>query len=452
MQSSFNPATLLLIGTALVLAFIGAKVMKRFGIPQILGFMLAGLFLGVTGILDPGTRTSLFPLVDLALGLIGYNIGLELRKDVFSGQTRRMSIILISESILTFGLVTMLAYFVIRQLHIAIVFGALASATDPASTVMVIWERKCKGNLTDTLMFVLAMDDVIAILLANISISIAVLYYSTPGSITLMGALLTSAYEIFASSIAGGVSGAAMAYFINRESDRRELLELELGVIILLVGLMSYLHLSSILACMVFGFIVGNYVSSEKDPVSHTLNIVMTPIVMIFFVIVGASIDLSVIMQVSVLMLALLYVGGRTFAKYFGAYGGAKITDTPPLTSRYLGLCLMSQAGVAVGLSLVVELNLISIGTADAVFYGTLILNVIVLTTMILQVFGPIAASEGLRRAGEYPRSDYGPEGEVLFGLPLRLESCDDDANPENHSEYPPDSTNDNEESSGLSG
>jgi Kef-type K+ transport system membrane component KefB len=438
LQAAFNPVTLFLVGAALVLAFIGAKLMKRFGIPQILGFMIAGLVLGVTGVLDQATRLTLFPLVDLALGLIGYNIGVELRKEVFSGQTRRMSIILLTESILTFAVVTFLANLVIGQLHIAIVFGALASATDPASTVMVIWERKCKGNLTDTLMFVLAMDDVIAILLANVSISIAVLFYSAPGTITVLDMVLVSVYEVAASSTAGAILGAAMVYFINREDDRRQLLELELGVIILLVGLMTYLHLSSILSCMVFGFIVGNYVHPDKDPVSHTLHVVMSPIVMIFFVIVGASIDFSVLANVTVIILAALYVLGRTFSKYFGAYGGAKITETPPLTTRYLGLCLMSQAGVAVGLSLVVEQSLISIGQADAVYYGVLILNVLVLTTMILQIFGPIAASEGLKRAGEYPEDAFVPRKEPLFGTTLRLDPRIDANNPDNVSDWPP--------------
>ena len=438
MQAAFNPATLFLIGAALVLAFIGARVMKRFGIPQILGFMTAGLVLGVTGIFDQATRHALFPLVDLALGLIGYNIGVELRKEVFSGQTKRMSIILLTESILTFAVVTFLTNLVIGQLHIAIVFGALASATDPASTVMVIWERKCKGNLTDTLMFVLAMDDVIAILLADVSISIAVLFYSAPGAITALDMVIVSAYEIAASSAAGGILGAAMVYFINREDDRTQLLEFELGVIILLVGLMSYLHLSSILSCMVFGFIVGNYVHPDKDPVSHTLHVVMSPIVMIFFVIVGASIDLSVVANATVILLAALYVMGRTFSKYFGAYGGARITDTPPLTTRYLGLCLMSQAGVAVGLSLVVEQSLISIGQADAVYYGVLILNVLVLTTIILQIFGPIAASEGLKRAGEYPEDSFVSGEEPPFGTTLRLDSRVEIDNHDNASDWPP--------------
>ncbi|MDH4214002.1 MAG: cation:proton antiporter, partial [Candidatus Thorarchaeota archaeon] len=220
---------------------------------------------------------------------------------------------------------------------------------------------------------------------------------------TLIGAALATIYEIAASCAIGGILGAVMVVFVNREENRREILEFELGMIILLVGLMSWLHLSPILACMVFGFVVGNYVSPEKDPVSHTLKVVMSPIVMIFFVIVGASIDLSVVAGITVVLLTVVYVGGRTFAKYFGALAGAVITKSDPMTKKYLGFCLMSQAGVAVGLSLVVERSFTQIGTQAAIDYGVLIISVIALTTMALQVFGPIAASEGLKRAGEYP-------------------------------------------------
>ena len=207
MQAVFTPETLLLIGIALVLAYFGAEIMTRFGIPKILGFMITGLFLGTIGVITDATRLSLLPLVDLALGLIGYNIGLEIRREVFSGQTRRMGTILILESILTFAIVTALTGFLIGQWHIAIVFGALASATDPASTVMVIWERKCKGNLTDTLMFILALDDVIAILLADAAIAVAVLVYATPGTVTLLGAVSTLLYDILASAAIGAGLG-----------------------------------------------------------------------------------------------------------------------------------------------------------------------------------------------------------------------------------------------------
>ncbi|RLI49134.1 MAG: hypothetical protein DRO73_07190 [Candidatus Thorarchaeota archaeon] len=393
--SSFEP--LLIIGLGIVLAFGGATLMKRAGIPQILGFMLAGLFLGTLGVINDDIRSAMFPIVNLALGMIGYNIGLEIRKDVFRGRTRQMGTILVFESILTFVIVTFLTNLIIANIHIAVVFGALASATDPASTVMVIWERHTKGTLTETLMFVLALDDVVAILLASVAISFATITYS--GSVLLTEAILATLLELGASSLLGGIFGAGMVYFINREDDRRELLEFELGLIILLVGLAAWLHMSAILACMVFGFVVGNYVQKEKDPVCHTLKVVMSPVVMLFFVMVGASINLSNALSLTVILLAILYVGGRSLAKYTGAYAGAKITKTPPLTTKYLGLCLMSQAGVAVGLSLLVEESFVAAGAADI---GMLILDVTILTTMILQIIGPIAASEGLRRAGEF--------------------------------------------------
>ena len=142
MQIVLTPDTLFIIGLALVLAYFGAEIMQRIGIPRILGFMIAGLGLGMIGVVNETFRATLFPLVDLALGLIGYNIGLEIRREVFSGHTRRLSVILVAESILTFVVVTFLTWMLLGAWHIAIVFGALASATDPASTIMVIWERK----------------------------------------------------------------------------------------------------------------------------------------------------------------------------------------------------------------------------------------------------------------------------------------------------------------------
>ncbi|MHA1637228.1 MAG: cation:proton antiporter, partial [Candidatus Thorarchaeota archaeon] len=271
---------LFLIGAALVFSFIGAMVMKRLGIPQILGFMLVGVILGLFQIFDENLWRDLYPLVDLALGLIGYSIGLEIRKEVFRGRARQMGAILILESILTFVVVTLIANWLLGQWHLAIVFGALASATDPASTVMIIWEQKTTGHLTDTLMFVLALDDVIAILLANISIIIAVLFYTAPGTIVITTALLITALDLILSVMIGGLIGIGMVYFINREDDRARLLELELGLIIMIVGIMALFEINAILACMVFGFIVANYVTEDKEPVNQTLKTIMAPIVM----------------------------------------------------------------------------------------------------------------------------------------------------------------------------
>ncbi|TFG32813.1 cation:proton antiporter [Candidatus Thorarchaeota archaeon] len=391
---------ILLIGTALVLAFLGAKIMKRFNIPQILGFILAGLFLGTTGMFSSALRQGLFPLVEIALGLIGYSIGLEIQKKVFAGKIRKMSIVLFFVSSLVFFGVTLLMFMIIGQLHIALVFGALAVATDPASTVMVIWERRCKGPLTDTLMYILAVDDVIAILLVNIAISLLGIFYS--GAMNIIDSILIIGWEIGLSCFAGFLAGAVITVFINREDTRKDLLEFELGMIILLVGVMIVLHGSPILACMIFGFVMTNWVDSEKQAVCHTLRDVMSPIVMIFFVYVGASVDINLLATGGILLLAIVYVAGSILSKYMGAYIGTKITRSPENISKYLGFCLFSQAGVAVGLSLILEQNLFQLGIDEAHVAGTLILSTIILATMILQIIGPISASKGLQCAGEF--------------------------------------------------
>jgi Kef-type K+ transport system membrane component KefB len=396
------PGILFVIGAALVLAFLGAAIMKKVGVPQILGFMLAGLILGSFPVFM-AVFDNLQPLVELALGLIGYSIGLEIRKDVVKGRTRQLGAILAFESILTFALVAFITLLIIDNWAIALVFGGLASATDPVSTVMVIWERRCKGKMTDTLIFVLGMDDVVAIVLSNIAISIVIFYYA-PSTISLIGFIVEVLRYLGLATVIGALFGIGMVYFINRESDRTILLEFELGLILFLVGLMVYLRSSSILACMVFGFIVCNYVQPEKEPICHRLKVIMTPVVMIFFVIVGASPNFGNILAISgvlVVSLVIAYILGRTIAKYTGAYIGARITDALPTTTKYLGFCLMSQAGVAVGLALVAEYELKRIGLEAAAFAGEIILSVIILTTIVLQILGPIAANEALKRSGE---------------------------------------------------
>lgn len=405
-----NPIAL--IGASLVLAFIGARIMKRFGIPQILGFMLTGLVMGSLGLFPADVRQGIFPLVDLALGLIGYSIGLEIRKKVFSGKVRKMSTVLFFVSSATFVGVTVLTYLVINQLQIALVFGALAVATDPASTVMVIWERRCKGPLTDTLMFILAIDDVIAILVVNTAISLLGVFYS--GGHAIMDSLLVVGWEIGISCVAGASAGVAITFFLNREDNRDALLEFELGMIILLTGLVIVLHGSPILACMVFGFVIANRIDSTKEPVCRSLRDIMSPIVMIFFVYVGASVDLGLLTSSGVIILAIAYVIGSTMSKYSGSFVGTRIARMPSKTSKYLGFCLFSQAGVAVGLSLVLEQHLFSLGSDEARIAGTLILSTVILATMILQIIGPISASRGLRGAGEFSEDDEGKTGPSL--------------------------------------
>ncbi len=411
---------LLTIGAALVLAYIGASLLKRLGIPQTLGFMLAGVILGLTSILTEQIIHDLQFFVALALGLIGYNIGHELRNpNLTRERIQKLLIIVIFEAVAAFLVVTIITYLLLSAIGYplptptAILFGAVASATAPAATADVVWECGCEGPVTSSLMFVLAADDIAAVILTNSAIAFALWVY-LPSTLTLTSVILEPIIGIFCSIFLGVLTGFIFLIPLNRERDRGKLLEFEIGMVILLIGLIEFVNgylsslgfhirISDIFAAMVFGYIVKTHVGHDKEQVPELLERVMAPVVMIFFVMVGGRMSQLLTTSESLLLIAIaagFYLTGRTLAKYFGASLGAKIVNELPAIQKYLGGCLLCQAGVALGLSFIVEETFVALG-GDAETMGLLILGVVALSTMILEMIGPISVKRSLRGAGE---------------------------------------------------
>ncbi|MHA1864403.1 MAG: cation:proton antiporter [Candidatus Thorarchaeota archaeon] len=428
------------IGAALVLAYVGAFILKRIGIPQTLGFMIAGIILALTNILTEASIHDLRFFVALALGLIGYNIGHELSNPNLTGRRiKKLLVIVIIEATAAFAIVAFLTYIILSSIAFpfpfpaALLFGAVASATAPAATADVVWENDCEGPVTSSLMFVLAADDIFAVILTNSAIAFALWTY-LPGSMTLAAVMIEPVIGIIGSVVLGIGFGFLFLYPINREKDRGKLLELEIGMVILLIGAIQvingyldslgfYIHISDIFAAMVFGYIVRSRISKDKEQIPELLERIMAPIVMVFFVMVGARMAQLLTASESLLLIALtagLYLGGRTFAKYFGAAIGGRIVNEVPAIQKYLGGCLLCQAGVALGLSFVIEETFVSLG-GDAQIMGTLILGVVALSTMILEMIGPMAVKKSLRAAGELPENGpmFEPDEVRLFDVPL---------------------------------
>ncbi len=392
----------LVVGAGLTLAFVGAALMKKVGFPQIVGFMLAGVVLRYSGIAGPETFEPLGIVVSLALGLIGYNIGLELKFDIFRNRVKKLTLIVLFEATAAFWLVTLLTLWLSGELYLAIIFGALASATAPAATADVIWEYKCKGPVTESVMFVLALDDLVAVILTNAAFAYALLILA-PATNSILAVILNPLIMIIGSSIIGGLFGFAYVQVVNREDDRARLVELELGLIILLVGLVHVLGLSDIFAAIIFGLVLNNFIDKKKAEVPQMLEIIMSPVVMLFFVIIGANMHLELFIgeqAILVVSLAIVYLIGRTIGKLSGSYVSAAITNSEKTVKKYLGTCLMCQAGVALGLSFIIEEEFIALGgaAADA---GVIILSVVGLSTMVLELVGPLVVKWGLRQAGE---------------------------------------------------
>lgn len=418
---------LLTIGAALVLAYVGAWVLKKLGIPQTLGFMLAGVILGLTNILTEQGIHDLRFFVALALGLIGYNIGHELSSpNLTGGRIRRLLIIVLIEATAAFAVVAFLVHTFLsyvgfpNPLPTAILFGAVASATAPAATADVVWECDCEGPVTSSLMFVLAADDIAAVILTNSAIAFA-LWIFVPGTISFSAVIFEPVIGIILSVVLGLAFGFIYLYPVNTEKDRGKLLELEIGMVILLIGVIETLNwylasqgflikISDIFAAMVFGYIVRVRIDQDKEQVPELLERVMSPIIMVFFVMVGARMAQLLTTSETLLLIGLtaaLYLMGRTFAKYFGANLGGRLVNEVPAIQKYLGGCLLCQAGVALGLSFIIEETFVALG-GDAQTMGVLILGVVAVSTMILEMIGPMSVKMSLRAAGELPE-DHEP-------------------------------------------
>lgn len=369
--------------------------------------MLAGLVLRYSGILSPEAFEPLDIVVSLALGLIGYNIGLELRDDVFRGRIKKLTIVVIFEASGAFWLVTFLTFIITNQVFLAFIFGALASATAPAATADVIWEYKCKGPVTEGVMFVLALDDLIAVILTNVAFAYA-LFVFAPAASPIIFVLVQPLIIIVGSTIVGGIFGLLYVQVVNRENDRARIVQLELGLIILLIGLVQAVGFSDILAAIVFGFVLNNKVEKNKAEIPQMLEILMSPVVMLFFVIIGFSMDIGLFIGGAgtiVTSLAVVYLLARTVGKLLGSYVGSAVAGCTGKVKNYLGTCLMCQAGVALGLSFVIEKEFIGLG-GDAAIAGTMILSVVGLSTIILELIGPLVVKWGLKQAGELQQNE----------------------------------------------
>ncbi|MHA1169746.1 MAG: cation:proton antiporter [Candidatus Hodarchaeales archaeon] len=388
------------LGLILVLGFIGAMLLKKYGIPQVLGFILSGMALGMLNnqfsFISIDLVELMSPLVTLALGIIGFNIGAELSWEELKKVDKKLFIILIADSVGTFLIVSVLVYlFTDLGLGFALILGSLASATAPAATADVLWEYKSSGPLTQAVLFVLAIDDVLSIFFVQITTNIT--NNQVMGvDIDFFVILESFVHEVGIALILGVVFGLVITWITNHVKDHAEIMELVLGTLILVIGLSLLFESSSILAAMILGIIISSL--SKKDPsdVFHHVFKMGSPIVATFFIVIGLGMDLTDIFLIG--EIGIIYLIGRTAGKVGAVNITAKAVGAPKEIQKYLGFCLFSQAGVALGLAAKIYSDFQ--GTQAAVEAG-IVLSTITGTIVIVQFIGPLLVKWAIHRAGE---------------------------------------------------
>ncbi|MGB8226254.1 MAG: cation:proton antiporter [Sedimentisphaerales bacterium] len=392
---------LLMIGIAIFFATAGAHIFQKLRIPQVVGYVAMGIVLGpMLKIIPPQVVESFRPISMFALGIIGFLIGGELKKDIFVKYGKQVFYILLYEGIaaaIFAGLLCFLALMLLFDWRIslaaAVVFGAICSATDPASTVAVLWEYKCRGPLTTMLITIVALDDALAVLLYIISVAISGILTGAEHKVSLGILLLNALYEAGGSLIIGFIVGMLLKWLMVKIKDSEKLFIATVGIIIVIVGLAMSLGFDVILSSMACGATLINTAPKRSKSSFETIHRFSSPLYVLFFVIIGATLDLSGATKAMLPVLA-AYIVGTVIGKTAGSWFGAISSGACASIRKYLGFSLYQQGTVAIALLI----------AASARFEGqvrAMMLSVIIAGIFIFQLFGPMFVKNSVKKAGE---------------------------------------------------
>lgn len=400
----YEPNILAVIGLLIAVSFLGSKLFQRVGIPQVVGFIVVGVLLGpsLLNIVPLSLSEQLTFISEIALGLIGFDIGSHLLFRELRQLGRCILFVVLFEAVGTFLLVTAGIWIITRSLHTALIFGALASATAPAATVDVLAEYDAKGPLTTSLLAVVGIDDALALVLYSVAAAFAESLLTQSGAPSLLQVLELPLLEIGGSILLGGGLGLLLDRIMCRMKVQHDAMAVSIGFVFLCVGLSQALGFSLILTTMILGLVVVNRCAEHGRHIRFTIEQAGPVIYVLFFTLVGARFQISLLPSMGFLGVA--YVLLRSAGKFGGAWLGGTVGGAPRAVRDNLGLGLLSQAGVAIGLALA-SAGRFSVHGEEGQALGALIINVITATTFVVQVIGPIGVKLAIRRAGEIGRA-----------------------------------------------
>ncbi len=380
------------IAVLLFSGMIFGRIFSKIKFPEVTGFLIGGIIIGpsVLGLISPEGVKSLNVVSDVALSFIAFSIGSEMKFSVLKNLGNKIVLITLFEALGAF-FVVLLGTLILSGMDVpfSLTLASIACATAPAATLMVIREYKAKGDLVNVLLPVVALDDAVCIIVFGIasSISVNLLEGGDLNFLTMFGLPI---FEIILSIVIGIMGGIAFSLISKKIRSENELLSFTIATIFLLASISNIYGLSSLLTLMSTSVIIAN-LGNVSRRYSDLIDRLTPPIFMCFFVLSGADLNLSSLKTVGVI--GIFYVVGRALGKYIGAYSSAKITGVSKDIQKYLGLTLIPQAGVAIGLSLIASQKI-----PDP--HGSMIRTIILGATIIYELVGPLLAKIALKKAG----------------------------------------------------
>ncbi len=409
------PILFTLVGAMLIVCFYAGKLIKKTTLPSLIGYMLVGALFGPSfakyglQVFTEPVLESLSFITQISLGFVAFSIGSELSMKSLRRLGNGIVWIIFSESFTAFFVVTGLIYLVTLDLPMALIFGSMAPASAPAGTVAIIQEYKASGSLTQALYAVVGFDDGLAIIIFGFAAALAksLLLAEAPGHVSegFFQMMKAPTVEIILSIVVGVVLGFLLAQLVRFIKNSRDMLIVVFGIVTLSTGLSMMWHLSLILTNMVIGFVLIN---TRREALVHKVTAPLLEIMpltfVLFFCLAGAHLQLAALPSLGII--GLVYIIGRSGGLIGGARLGAIFGHVDEKIKKYVGLGILSQAGVAIGLALIVNAEFAGLGAEiDGMSHGSLIgtkvITTITATCIVFEIIGPILAKYALGKAGE---------------------------------------------------
>jgi Kef-type K+ transport system membrane component KefB len=382
----------LIASLMLLLGFIFGRLLKKIGLTEVLAYILAGILIGpIFKFNVPDWFNSV--VTAITLSFVAYMVGLSFSFKFLRRMGKKVITILVVEVIITSLVVWAIVFIFTKNLPLSIILGSLAPATAPAGTIAVIRDLKAKGSLTDVSIAIVGLDDAAGIIIYSFGIVLTKSLLG--GNVNIKAFVFRPLWEIFGAILLGIIIGFIVSFITNRAKklSSDHIFIITVGVVVLSWGIAQVIGVSAILTCMIFGTVMINFNMSISNQSNRLIDNIMSPIFILFFAAIGTQIDFSKFL--GMVGLVLIYCIGRSIGKVLGCGLGGVLSHSESKITKYLGIALLNQAGVAVGLAFLAAQEL------SAYPMGALIPTLMATTTAVFQILSPLGTQYALKKSGE---------------------------------------------------
>lgn len=392
-REAIGNSTLLAISVILIFGYVFGKLAEKIHLPIVTGYIIAGIVIGesIGNIIELKVVHSLRPITQVALGLIALAIGGEFTRAKLKALGKKIFLMTIFQIIITFLITAFFLNLFGLELEFALILGAIATATAPAATIAIIQSLRARGKFIDYLYGLVALDDAGSVILFAIVFSfVSVFLPQVNGQSSAFVMIINSILEIFLSIVIGMITGYILHKITHKQQNTSEIMIISIGIVFAVIGLAHKIHISPLITNIVIGATLVN-LSIRNQRISQILGKMTPPIYAAFFTIAGTELQLGIFSNPQIIFLGMVFVLARALGKYSGVYLGAVISKADKNSKNFLGICMLPQAGVSLGLILLIQSSpIIANSTPEIQSLAINLVNIVIFSVFINELVGPV--------------------------------------------------------------